>query len=61
MVAVVQDLASAYATENEFFLTTFVTFCSPQSLQKLATSIRLGKVRLFEGSISQLLVQSRKS
>ena len=32
MVAVVQELVSSYATENDHYLNLFVTFCSPQSL-----------------------------
>ena len=54
MVAVVQELDSSFATDNDHFLSTFVTFCSPASLQKLATSIRIGQVRLFENGLSAL-------
>ena len=47
MVAVVQDLMPAFATDNDQFLTTFVTYCSPQSLHKLTMSIKLGQIKLF--------------
>lgn len=29
MLSVVQELSSSYATENEMYLSTFVTFCNP--------------------------------
>ena len=60
MVAVVQELVSSYATENDHYLNLFVTFCSPQSLQKLATSIRIGHVRLFENGLSSMFTQKRQ-
>jgi len=44
MVSMVNDLQPAYATDNDYFLSTFTLFATPESLKKVATSVRLGTV-----------------
>ena len=55
LVAVVNDLSPQYATDNEQFLATFILFCTPQSLMKVASTVRLGQVSLFEFGLKKSL------
>ena len=55
MVGLVNDLLPAYATDNDFFLSTFTLFATPDSLKKVATSVRLGTVCLIDNSLKKTI------
>ena len=55
LVAMVNDLQPAYATDNDYFLSNFTLFATPESLKKVATCVRLGTVQIVDCSLRRTL------
>ena len=51
----VNDLQPAYATDNDYFLSNFTLFATPDSLKKVATSVRLGTVQVIDSSLRRTI------